>query len=76
MKKKSSDKESSELFAKLMKNDEDFADLVNERNKIVGIIEHHQIVTEALFTELEKWDIKVETVFQKELDKTDSFDCD
>ena len=67
--KKLSRKEIGDLFSRLRKESEDFADLCNERDKIVGIIEHHEIVKNALSLELEKWDTKIETIFSKALEK-------
>ena len=74
--KKQPSKNSTDLFVKMIKENKDFEDLCDERNKIVRIIEHQQIVTEALFTELEKWDQKVDSMFQKELEKSSSFEKD
>jgi len=67
--KKLSYKERSELWTRFRKDNEDFNDLCNERDKVARTIEHHQIVNEALIVELKKWDIKADTVFRKEIDK-------
>ena len=67
--KKLSQKEKSDLWSRLRKEDDNFKDVCNERDKIVRIIEHHEIVTKALYTELEKWDTKVDTIFQKEIEQ-------
>ena len=64
-------KNSTDLFVKMIKENKDFEDLCDERNKIVRIIEQHQIVVDALFTELKKWDIRVEKMFQEKISKTD-----
>jgi len=64
-KKKLSDKELSEMFSRLRKEDNIFEDLCNERDKIARIIEHHEIVKNALYSELEKWDTKIEAMFSK-----------
>ena len=57
-------KELGELFVRFRKEYPDFDDLLNERDKIVGIIETHLITVDALKTELKKWDNKIEKEFQ------------
>ena len=57
-------KELGELFVRFRKEYPDFDDLLNERDKIVGIIETHLITVDALKTELNKWDNKIEKEFQ------------
>ena len=67
--KKLSSKERSELWSRLRKENESFVDLCNERDKVVRMIEHHEIVTKALYSELEKWDSMLETVIEREMEK-------
>jgi len=69
-----SSKKIADLFVHLKKENKNFKDLCNERDKLVTIIEHHQIVSEALISELKNWDVKVDTMFQKELAKIPTFD--
>ena len=57
-------KELGELFVRFRKEYPDFDDLLNERDKIVGVIETHLITVDALKTELNKWDNKIEKEFQ------------
>ena len=57
-------KELGELFVRFRKEYPDFDDLLNERDKIVGIIETHLITVDALKTELKKWDDKIGKEFQ------------
>jgi len=57
------------MFSRLRKEDNIFEDLCNERNKIVRIIEHHEIVKNALYSELEKWDIRIDKIFRKLVEK-------
>ena len=57
-------KELGELFVRFRKEYPDFDDLLNERDKIVRIIETHLITVDALKTELKKWDNKIEKEFQ------------
>ena len=57
-------KELGELFVRFRKEYPDFDDLLNERDKIVGIIETHLITVDGLKTELKKWDNKIEKEFQ------------
>ena len=57
-------KELGELFVRFRKEYPDFDDLLNERDKIVGVIETHLITVDALKTELKKWDNKIEKEFQ------------
>jgi len=63
--KKLSQKEKSELWLRLRKEDDNFEDLCNERDKIARLIENHEIITKALYSELEKWDTKVKAMFAK-----------
>ena len=56
--------ELGELFVRFRKEYPNFDDLLNERDKIVGIIETHLITVDALKTELKKWDDKIEKEFQ------------
>ena len=56
--------ELGELFVRFRKEYPNFDDLLNERDKIVGIIETHLITVDALKTELKKWDNKIEKEFQ------------
>ena len=69
MKKKLSDKEMHTLQLRLSKENKDFADLCDARNEVVRTIAHHQVVERALLAELDKWDIKIEKILQKEKDK-------
>ena len=56
--------ELGELFVRFRKEYPDFDDLLNERDKIVGVIETHLITVDALKSELKKWDNKIEKEFQ------------
>ena len=67
--KKLSQKEKSELWSRLRKENDNFKDVCTERDKIVRLIENHEIVTKALYSELEKWDFKVDANFQKEIEQ-------
>lgn len=69
MKKKLSRKEISQLWSQLRKEDEIFDDLCDARDEVVRVLAHQDMITRALVTELEKWDTKVETMFQKKIDK-------
>jgi len=69
MKKKLSRKESEDLWLRLRKEDPIFEDLCTERDKIVGIIEHHAIVKDALESEVKKWDVKIGTMFGKAIER-------
>ena len=66
--KKLSDAERVELWSGLRKENEAFEDLCNERDKIARMIEHHEIVKNALYSQLEKWDSMVEVMFSKLMD--------
>ena len=66
--KKLSDAERSELWSRLRKENESFEDLCNERDKIVRMIEHHEIVKNALYSQLDKWDSTLGVVFSKLMD--------
>ena len=68
-KQKLTRKELSKLFVRLRKEDEIFEDLVSERDKIIGVMEFHTISLDALNTELKKWDMQVEEMFKKLIDK-------
>ena len=57
-------KELGELFVRFRKEYPDFDDLLNERDKIVGIIETHLITVDALKIELKKRDNKIGKEFQ------------
>jgi len=63
--KKLSKKERSELWSRLRKENESFENLCNERDKIVRMIEHHQIVEIALVSQLEKWNTVLGDMFSK-----------
>ena len=67
--KKLSQKEKSELWSRLRKDGKDFEDLCDARDEVVRTIGHHDVVRRALILELEKWDIKVEKMFKKLVDK-------
>jgi len=67
--KKLSRKQTSELWSRLRKEDEIFDDLCDARDEVVRVLAHQDMITCALVTELEKWDVKVETMFQKKIDK-------
>jgi len=67
--RKPSSKERSQLWTCLRKEDVVFEDLCNERDKIVRLIEHHEIVKNALYSELEKWDAKIDVMFSKKMEK-------
>ena len=69
MKKKLSRKEISQLWSQLRKEDEIFDDLCDARDEVVRVLAHQDMITRALVTELEKWDVKVESIFQKKIDK-------
>ena len=56
--------ELGELFVRFRKEYPDFDDLLNERDKIVGIIETHLITVDALKIELKKWDNKIGKEFK------------
>jgi len=63
--KKLSKREKSVMWSILRKENESFEDLCNERDKIVSMIEHHEIVKNALYSQLEKWDSMLEEMFCK-----------
>ena len=67
--KKLSDKERSDLWSRLRKENEDFTDLCDARDEVVRTIGYHDIVKRALVAELEKWDVKVEKMFGKLAEK-------
>ena len=69
MKKKLSRKEIRELWSQLRNEDEIFDDLCDARDEVVRVIAHQDMIKRALVTELEKWDIKVDAMFQKKIDK-------
>ena len=67
--KKLSRKQTSELWSRLRKDDEIFDDLCDARDEVVRVLAHQDMITRALVTELEKWDTKVDAMFQKKIDK-------
>ena len=67
--KKLSDAERSELWSRLRKENESFEDLCNERDKIVRMREHHQIVEIALGSQLEKWNNVLGDMFNRLMEK-------
>ncbi len=69
MKKKLSRKEISQWWSQLRKEDEIFDDLCDARDEVVRVLAHHDVIKRALVTELEKWDTKVDAMFQKKIDK-------
>ncbi len=69
LKKKLTRKERTDLWSRLRKEDEVFIDLCNARDEVVRTMGHNDVVKRALILELEKWDTKVDTMFQKEIDK-------
>ena len=71
MKSKKSSINSASLFVKLRRQNIEFQDLCDERDKIVRIIEHHQIIVESLYSELDKWERNLEEMFLKLTTKTD-----
>ena len=54
---------------RMRKDDPIFEDLCNERDKIVGIMFHHEVVKESLEYELERWDNKIGKIFAKAIKK-------
>ena len=66
--KKLSRKQTSELWSRLRKDDEIFDDLCDARDEVVRVLAHQDMITRALVTELEKWDTKVDAMFQKKID--------
>ena len=69
MKKKLTRKEISQLWSQLRKEDEKFNDLCDARDEVVRVIAHNDLVKHSLVEELKKWDVKVESMFQKKIDK-------
>ena len=69
LKKKLSSKERTDLWSRLRKEDEVFTDLCNARDEVVRTMGHHDVVKRALILELEKWDIQVDKMFRKLVDK-------
>ena len=67
--KKLTRKEKHDLWSRLRKENSKFRDLCDERDKIVRIVEHHDIVKQALISELEKWDGLIDEVFRKLINK-------
>ena len=67
--KKLSQKEKSELWSRLRKENGIFDDLCDARDEVVRVIAHNDLVKRALVSELKKWDIKVDTIFQKEIEQ-------
>ena len=63
--KKQTSNKTDELFVQFRKENDDFEDLVSEREKIVRVMEIHSINLDALKTELEKWDYKINKEFRK-----------
>jgi len=61
-------KEKESLWLR-MRKDDIFDDLCEERDKIVRLIENHDIEKNALIVELEKWDAKISTIFSKAISK-------
>jgi len=69
LRKKLSRKERSELWSHLRQEDKVFADLCDARDEVVRTIGHHDVVKRALISELEKWDLEIDEIFRKEIDK-------
>ena len=63
--KKISKKVESKLWLRLIKENESFEDLVDARNEVVRTMGHHEVVKRALLSELDKWDAKIETMFNR-----------
>lgn len=64
MKKKLSDKEISQFWTRLRKEDEKFDDWSDARDEVVKTIGHYELLMKVLIIEQKKWDKKVEKMFQ------------
>ena len=71
--KRLSQNEIDGLWIKLRKENLIFANLCDKRDKIVELIDGHQISIIALNKELEKYEIRVESAFTKEIENKMKF---